>query len=74
MSDKAGVAKCQKAIDDIVKKSTEFYGLYYHTTGVSPKWARGCQRVEKIGVHIFYRDCSYKQHASKNLRPAGGIE
>ncbi|MEM8698775.1 MAG: cell wall hydrolase [Pseudomonadota bacterium] len=28
---------------------------HYHTTAVSPRWARKLQRTAKIGEHIFYR-------------------
>lgn len=29
---------------------------YYHTTAVSPSWARKFTKTNKIGVHLFYRD------------------
>ncbi|WP_121632142.1 cell wall hydrolase [Tropicibacter alexandrii] len=28
---------------------------HYHTTAVSPKWARKYTRITQIGVHVFYR-------------------
>ncbi|MEO0831616.1 MAG: cell wall hydrolase, partial [Pseudomonadota bacterium] len=28
---------------------------HYHTTSVSPSWAKSFPRTAKIGVHYFYR-------------------
>jgi spore germination cell wall hydrolase CwlJ-like protein len=28
---------------------------HYHATYVSPRWARGMERLQRIGLHIFYR-------------------
>ena len=28
---------------------------FYHTTAVSPRWARKFQRTTRLGVHLFYR-------------------
>ena len=28
---------------------------HYHTTYVSPRWARAMDKMKRIGQHIFYR-------------------
>ncbi|HEX8256818.1 MAG TPA: cell wall hydrolase [Allosphingosinicella sp.] len=28
--------------------------LFYHTTGVAPRWSRGIQPVRRIGTHLFF--------------------
>lgn len=41
-------------IDGKVPKLTKG-ATHYHTTAVSPRWARVYTRTAKIGVHLFYR-------------------
>ncbi|KIN64544.1 Cell wall hydrolase domain protein [Sulfitobacter noctilucicola] len=41
-------------LDGKVPKLTEG-ATHYHTTAVSPRWARVYTRTAKIGVHLFYR-------------------
>lgn len=52
----ARVSKIARLIVDGYRSTTTNGALFYHTTGVSPSWARKFQRTAKIGVHIFYRN------------------
>ena len=38
---------------------------HYHTTSVSPSWARQYNRVAQIGVHLFYTQ-NYPQRSASN--------
>ncbi len=42
------------ALDGVVPKLTEG-ATHYHTTAVSPRWARVYTKTAAIGDHIFYR-------------------
>jgi len=50
-------------IPDITNGST-----FYHTTAISPKWAKGERPIKKIGSHVFYTGiaASPKQLAGKS--------
>ncbi len=49
------VGKVARAILDGAKRPLTGGATFYHTTAVSPKWARVFKRTAKIGVHVFYR-------------------
>lgn len=49
------VSKVARAVIDGTSGSLTDGATHYHTTAVSPKWARVYKRTTRIGVHIFYR-------------------
>ena len=34
------------------------YSTYYHANYVSPRWAGSMNKIDKIGRHIFYKNCN----------------
>lgn len=41
---------------------------HYHADYVSPYWAKNCTRAQKIGRHIFYKNCSGKRSSKGPAR------
>ena len=51
----ARVSKVARAVIDGKSPKLTNGATHYHTTAVSPSWARVYTKVARIGVHIFYR-------------------
>jgi hypothetical protein len=51
----ARVSKVARAVIDGKAPKLTSGATHYHTTAVSPSWARVFPRVARIGVHVFYR-------------------
>ncbi len=51
--------KCVRNVAAAIKEGGNF-GIHYHATYVSPKWARNCPVLKREKAHIFYRDCDDK--------------
>lgn len=49
------VAKVARAVMDGHGGELTDGAMFYHTTGVSPRWSRKFTKTAQIGVHIFYR-------------------
>ncbi len=49
------VGKVARAMLDGAARSLTQGALFYHTTGVSPRWASRFVQTAAIGVHLFYR-------------------
>lgn len=49
------VGKVAKLLMDGAPRDLTSGATHYHTTAVSPSWARRFPQVAKYGVHIFYR-------------------
>lgn len=71
--DRQGREVCESIAREALE-FTGFYALYFHTRQVSPRWSRGCRRLETIGNHIFYRDCSYGRRASQNMPASEALQ
>ncbi|HAG91765.1 MAG TPA: hypothetical protein DCL41_07830 [Bdellovibrionales bacterium] len=41
---------------------------HYHADYVTPAWARTCQRVKKVGRHIFYDHCGSERGPHRRYR------
>lgn len=51
----ARVAKVARLMLDGANRPLTDGATYYHTTAVSPSWARRFERTAQYGVHLFYR-------------------
>ena len=49
------VGKVAKLLMDGAPRELTAGATHYHTTAVSPSWARRFPRTARIGVHLFYR-------------------
>lgn len=52
--------KCARNVAQAIKDGGN-YGVHYHATYVSPRWARNCPVLKREKAHIFYRDCDDKR-------------
>ncbi len=54
----AGVAKVARLMLDGAPRSLTSGATHFHTTEVSPRWAKSFPNTAKIGNHLFYRQPS----------------
>lgn len=52
------VGKVARLMIDGAERSLTSGATHYHTTAVSPSWARSFPRTARYGVHLFYRQPS----------------
>lgn len=50
------VSKVARAVMDGHAEDLTKGATYYHTTAVTPRWARVFEQTTRIGVHVFYRN------------------
>ncbi len=73
--DKAAWQTAQQIAAQALSGDTLGHGaVYYHTTEVSPVWAKSLQPVGLIGGHIFYTDNKCLLALGCSLRPAARPE
>lgn len=64
-----GLRECVAATQETI--SAPGNGMdHYHADYVSPKWAKRCQRVAKVGRHIFYDRCASEGRRGRGTNPA----